>query len=200
MAEEVTGSYEGTAQADSFTTPREKDSRWAFDYALLMMELKARLHGGFLHQDNDGNVSIKWPDPEHPGKYTSNKPKRAISFMNDAGVENTLAIVNMLVTKIQKLGIHREQRVLAWCAKIDWEMSKLYFSAMMQENEENPDHINQYDLSPVKASNVIVATMNLVESNLSGGIDGQSLSMLGQSEKIIETRTSQPRQKILGII
>jgi len=190
---------QGSSEANSFRSPQEKDSRWAFDYSMLYMELKARLHGGFLYQDNDGNINIKWPDPEKPGKFTTDKPKNSVSFMNDAGVENSLALINGYVTKIQKLGIQREGRVLAWAGKIDWELSKLFFAAMMQENEENPNQINQYDISPVKASNVIVMMMNLIESNLSGSIEGRSLELLGQSEHVVQTIGEQPRKKILGI-
>lgn len=159
----------------SYTPPSEEVARWFFDYRQLYWEIKAHLYGGWLEEDKRGNYVIK-------------KPKKANPFMNVKGIEDTMALINAFITKIQALTILDENRILRLCKDLYVKLAKLYYVNM-----------EKYNLEPAKASIVIRIVMSAFESNLRKSLGGRSMVLIGQTERVVEQRV-QPRKKFLGII
>lgn len=160
-----------------YSPPTEEIARWYFDYSKIYWEIKSALMGGWLEEDNKGNYLIK-------------KPKKSEAFMNTKGIEDTMALVNGFITKIQALTITNEERILLICKDLYIKLAQLYYINM-----------RNYNLEPSKASIIIRMVMNFYENNLRKSIDGRSLLLIGQTEKITEVRTDQGRKrKFLGFI
>lgn len=160
-----------TEQIDTHWSPPSRDEgRWMFDYSMLYWEIKARLMGGSLSQDKMRN-------------YMINIPKGAVPIMNTRGIEETMSLINGLVTKIHGLTIVTEDRVHELCRDLMVKLAKLYYVNM-----------TNFALKPEKAYLVIRIIMYLFEANLRKSIQGYSMKMMGQTEKFITTQT-EPKRK-----
>jgi len=149
-----------------YSPPSEKEARWLFDYTMFLLQLRAKLLGGYLIEDPQKGMVIKVPKGSKP-------------FMNVEGVEDTIAIVNGFVEgKIQGLTILDEERVLTWCRELHRKLALLYYLNM-----------EKYELKPAKASLVIRMVCNLFESNFRKSIGGMSLRLIGQTERIVTHKT-----------
>lgn len=160
----------------SYTPPSKEEARWVFDYSHLYWEIKARLLGGWITQNKKNEYQIV-------------RPKGANPLLNVSGIEETMALINGFVTKIQGLTVLDEERVLILSKDIYIKLAQLYYI-----NMEN------FDIDPARASIIVRMIMNLFESNLRKSLQGRSLLLIGQTERIVETRTEPTRKKILGII
>jgi hypothetical protein len=160
----------------TYTPPSDEQARWFFDYSRLYWEIKAHLYGGWLVEDKNGNYVIK-------------KPKNAKPLLNTIGIEDTMAIINGFITKIQALTIIDEERIFIWCRELHIRLSQLYYINM-----------EKYELTPEKASVIVRMIMNAFESNLRKSLGGMSMRLIGQTERIVEQRVEASRKKFLGII
>lgn len=160
----------------TYTPPSDEHARWFFDYSRLYWEIKAHLYGGWLVEDKNGNYVIK-------------KPKKAKPLLNVEGIEDTMAIINGFVTKIQALTIMDEERIFSWCRELHIRLALLYYNNM-----------EKYELTPEKASIIVRMIMNAFESNLRKSLGGMSMRLIGQTERIVEQRVETPRRKFFGII
>jgi hypothetical protein len=177
MPEEIETIEEPVEQiSTTYTPPSDQIARWYFDYSRLYWEIKAHLYGGWLEEDKNGNYLMK-------------KPKNANPFLNTKGIEDTMALVNSFITKIQALTILDEERILTLCRDLYIKLAQLYYVNM-----------EKYELIPEKASVVIRIVMNAFETNLRKSLGGRSLLLIGQTERIVEQKVEAPRKKIFGII
>lgn len=148
--------------------------RWIYDYTELYWEIKAKLKGGWLTMDKDGNYRIKIP-------------QGAVPMMNDRGIEETMSLINGFVNKIQALTQYDEDRILEWCMKIDIALAHKYYI-----NMEN------YSIDPINADIVIDMIMNLIESNLRKSHGAIGLKTTSQSERVItEHRQGRDRRSMI---
>jgi hypothetical protein len=154
-----------------YSPPSRDDSRWMFDYQALYWEIRAKLMGGWIIQDKQNNYVIK-------------KPKGVNPLLNGDGVEETMALINGFISKIQGITIVDEERVLTLCRDLYVKLSQLYYVNM-----------ERYEITPEKASVVLRMVMNLFETNLRKSLGGMSMKMIGQSERIVETRAEQPKKR-----
>lgn len=153
-----------------YQPPSREESRWLFDYRELYWEIKARLMGGYVTQDVQGNYKII-------------RSKDAEPMLNTRGIEETMSLLNAFVTKIQGVTYLDEERIFELCRDIYVKLAKLYYIQM-----EN------YNINPSKASVVIRFVMNNIESNMRKSIGGRSMQMIGQTERIVETRNEPKRR------
>jgi len=160
----------------SYRPPSEEGARWFLDFDKFIWELRAKLLGGYLIQDKNGYYKIV-------------RPKGAKPFMNMEGVEDTVSIAKFLCNKIHGLTILTEERVLELAKEFYIKLAKLYYVNM-----------EKYQLTPAKASVVIRMVVGLFESTLRKSIGGMSMRLIGQTERVVETRAEPKRKKILGII
>lgn len=156
--------------------PPTKDVRWIFDYESLYWEIKAKLMGGWVTKNKDDEIVIIIPDGVRP-------------MLNITGIEETMAIVNGFISKIQGLSILDEERVFVMCKDLWIKLSKMYYI-----NMEN------FDIDPARASIVLRVIMNLFETNLRKSLGGRSMRMIGETEKIVQSIEEPERKKILGVI
>lgn len=176
MEDEIDDSYEKSLEergletiATDYSPPSLSESRWIYDYTLLYWEIKAALIGGWVTEDKKGNYVIK-------------RPKNAKPIMNSLGIEETITDINAMVTKIQALSIYTEERIFEICWSIaDSIVHSLYIN------------MERYEITPEKARKIRDIIMSLIESNMRKSIQGRSMLMIGQTERIIETR--QPEKK-----
>lgn len=156
--------------------PRPENIQWMFDNTLLMYEIKARLMGGWLAKNRDGEYIIK-------------RPKGAVAFMNTAGIENTMAALNATVTPIHSTSVFDGNRIFELCRLLRIELASIYFN-----------NLEKFDIAPEKASFVISIVMNAVEANWNKSIGGRALLSVLSNERVTEIRNSpQPQKKFLGI-
>jgi hypothetical protein len=160
--------------ATQYTPPSKEEGRWIFDYTTLYWEIKARLLGGWIIQDNNNQYQIM-------------RPQGAVPLLNSSGIEETMSIINGFVSKIQALTLLDEERVLTLCRDLYVKLAMLYYIKM-----------EDFELDPARASIVIRMIMNMFESNLRKSISGISLKMIGQTEKVVVTK--EQHQKKFGII
>jgi len=158
----------------TYTPPSKEEARWIFDYEKLYWEIRAKLMGGWLTQNK-------------LNEYVIVKPKGATPLLNITGIEQTMALVNGFITKIQALTILDEERILTLCKDLYINLAKFYYINM-----------EEFDLTPERASLVIRIVCNLFETNLRKSLGGRSMQIIGMTEKIIETKTTPKRR--FGII
>lgn len=150
--------------------PSREDSRWLFDYLDLYWEIKARLMGGYVSINNQGNYDII-------------RDKDSAPMLNTLGIEETMSLINAFITKIQALTYLDEERIFELCRDIYIKLSKFYYVNM-----------EKYEIYPAKASLVIRMIMDMFESNMRKSIGGRSMLLVGQTERIIETKT-EPKKR-----
>lgn len=159
--------------------PSDDDARWMFDYRMSYWDLKAKLMGGELTQEQSG---------ENKGNFVIIRKVGSHPFMNDDGINKTMAMLSGHVSKIQALSQLNEDRVLQLCQVLSEDLI-VYFAI----------HHAEFGMSLFDASKVIGLIMDNYETNLRKSIGGQGLRTIGGSEHVIETRTdSQPKKKLFG--
>ncbi|MCS7231790.1 MAG: hypothetical protein RMJ67_06605 [Elusimicrobiota bacterium] len=160
---------------ETYYNPPKENVRWMFDYSKLYWEIRAKLMGGWLEEDKDGNFVIK-------------KPKGVYPFLNKTGIEQTMAVINAFITKVQGLTFFDEDRIIDLCRHLFRELSVFYYINM-----------EKFDLTPERAKIVIRLILDLYEANLRKSIGGLGIKLMGTTERIVETK-QQERKKFLGII
>jgi hypothetical protein len=159
-----------------YRPPLDERARWLFDYTRLYWELKAKLLGGWLVTD------------EKSGSFKIERPRRAVAFMNDRGVEQTMAVVNGFITIVQGTSIYDEQRIYALCFEFNEKLNLYYYQNM-----------DDFDLPPDRASLVIRLIVDGFEANMRKSIGGASLKIIGSTERVIETRATEKPAKRFGL-
>ena len=160
--------------------PTDDQARWMFSYRELYWDIKAKLMGGELTQEKSG---------DNRGSYLIIRRKGFRPFMNDEGVEETMAIIYSFVSKVQALSIIDEERIFNISRMLNVELASYYFI-----------HYKEFDLTLDRATIVIEIIMNNFETNLRKSIQGQGLKIIGGTEKVIETRSDQQgRKKLFGV-
>lgn len=158
----------------SYIPPSKEEARWMFDYERLYWEIRAKLMGGWITQDKMNNYLIV-------------RPKGVNPLLNTTGIEQTMALINAFVSKIQGLTIVDEERILTLCKDLYIKLARFYYTNM-----------EYFDLDPEKGSIVLRIIVNLFEANLRKSLAGMSMRIIGQTERIIETR-AEPKKRF-GII
>ena len=149
--------------AEVYNPPEDKNVRWAFDYTRLIWEIRAKLKGGYLVENKDGEWEIKY--------YSDNPPQ----LMSDEGIEHTIALINAFVDgRVHGMSIYDNDRIMMLCRDLFVRLSQFYYVNM-----------ERYDLTPEKANIVIRIIISLFESNLRKSLGGTSLRLIGSTEKII---------------
>ena len=159
--------------------PTDDQARWMFEYRTLYWDIKAKLMGGELTQEQTGKDA---------GKYLIYRRAGFRPFMNDNGVEETMALVNFAISKIQALSIYDEERILVQSKLLNIELAIYYFI-----------HYREFDLSLDRASLVIELIMNNFESNLRKSIQGQGLKVIGGTERVVTTQIDNEKKKKFGL-
>lgn len=157
----------------TYIPPENKDVRWLFDYSFFIMELRAKLMGGMLEQYGNKLKFIKLSEP----------------LMNETGIDQTIALVNGFVYQIQALSVLNEERVFEICKDLAISLAKFYYKNM-----------DNFNLTPEKASVIIRLIMVLFETNLRKSIGAKALMMIGQSERVSIVEKEQEKKKFLGVI
>jgi hypothetical protein len=153
-----------------YIPPNIDEARWIFNYTNIYWEIKARLMGGWITQDKQGN-------------YLVVKPKGTRPMMSSTGIEETMATINAFVTVIQGLTWLDEDRILKLCLDLSVKLDIFYYINM-----------EKFDLEPERASIVKRIVMNMVETNMRKSIAGNSMKLIGQTEKIVETRVEEGKK------
>ena len=158
---------------DRYRPPTDAAQRWMTDYTLLYEQIKAQLKGGTLYVKEDGNYVISYPKIRNPqtGKLDVFKDP----YMNDRGIELTMAEFRMLVNKIGGLSNFSEPRIMQITKFLADSLSELYLF-----------HMDDFDLREEKADAVIDAVCLNVEANLRKSLNGMSSYALANTEKIVE--------------
>jgi len=155
----------------SYTPPKAEDVRWAFNYDIFILQLRAKLMGGWLIEDKQIGYKIQLPADSKP-------------LMNTEGIDQTIAFVNGFVDgRIQGLTVYNEERILKICQDLHRRLTDFYFIKM-----------EQFNLTPETAKVIIAMIMNLFESNLRKSLEGRTLKMLGESERIVTTKDESKRK------
>lgn len=162
---EITTAYQPSA---------DKTARWMYDYDRLYWELKAKLYGGWLTEDKKGFYVIRCPKNSEP-------------FMNEQGIEKTMAIVNGFISKIQALSIISEERILELDLELNFALVAFYY-----------ENMEEFNMSRATASVVIRMIMSMVEANWRKSINGNGLRWASGSERVLETvNQAQPQPGLL---
>ena len=143
-----------------YAAPSEKDSRWMLDYTYLFWELTARLYGGYLLQDKHGQYRIKY--------------RSDAMLLNKRGINGTISFLNGFVTKIGATSYFEdENRILNRCRDLHIKLAHHYY-----------DHMDDYDLTPSKASLIIDMILSAIEDNLRKSIRAKMMQTLGGPEEV----------------
>jgi hypothetical protein len=159
--------------------PKENvEVRWLFDYDHLLWSIRAKLYGGFLRTDPQGNYEIVLTAFSKP-------------MLNPEGIENIMSIVNGFVDKIQATSNFDVFRINELCLADAYAITKLLYKNM-----------EKYETTPDKATIIKRMIMNLDESNYRKSMNGQTLKLLGDTERFVQsTNPSQNQQRrFLGLI
>lgn len=177
MVKEIEDNFEDVSQNQNYEEIetgsgriKDEEAKWFFDYSKLYWEIKSKLMSGELREDKDGNFIIR-------------RPKGARALLTSVGIEETMAIINSSVTKIQALSIVDEERIKAMCLTLGRSLVDNYYVNM-----------EKYGLDPSRATMVLRIIMNLVETNLRKSLEGKALIITLQNETVREVRTDKAKK------
>lgn len=160
--------------------PSDDQARWMFEYRMIYWDIKAKLMGGELTQEQAG---------DNKGNFVVIRKVGAKPFLNDEGINKTMALLNGYVSKIQALSQMDEERVFKLCIVTRDALTDFYSI-----------HCREFGISLMDASLIIDMVMNNFETNMRKAIGGKGLTIIGGTERVIESRTDNPqKKKFLGI-
>jgi len=151
----------------TYLPPTEQEAKWMFDYYMLLLEIKAQLSGG---QVNKGNNGYFVDNSTYP-------------FMNELGVQETMALVQAFVHKISAITNYDDDRIYDTCLKIALYLDDFYYVNM-----------EKFELSIEKYGLVKSIVMQNLEANLRKSLDHRSMDVLGQTEKTVTQRVEAPKK------
>ena len=161
----------------TYYKPPEDKGMWAFDNNRLFWELKANLMGGHLTQDKNGY-------------YVIYKRKQSEPMMNKTGIEMTMALFQGYINNVNRISNYDVNRVMDLCRHAHYDFAFLFYKNM-----------DNFQVTPEKASSIISMLMQNVESCLRGSIDGATLRVLQETERTVISRQEQVgNKKLLGFI
>lgn len=152
----------------------EENTRWMFDYEKNYWDLRAKLKCGWVITQ-EGQYVIK--------RYKNVKP-----YMNDMGVEQTMAIIQAFVSKIQALSVIDEDRVYEMCKALNIKLVEHF-----RQNMWN------YNMTTSGASVVIRMIMDQYEFNIRKSMGGRAILAALASERVIESKVEPRNRGLFGM-